>query len=182
MRRVVVLALVAVVSIAAGAAGAGVAQELPKNLARELTQRPAHAPSNPAGELFNPPANDVEDAAMKDLACICGTCKREPIRTCTCDLAAKMRGEVKQRLAGVDVTTAAARKAAHDDVLAWFARTYGAAVLAPARVASIDDRLGSLPIVVILGVGGALMIWRTRRSLRRARRRERRPRNDDVIV
>jgi cytochrome c-type biogenesis protein CcmH/NrfF len=176
MRLVVALSLAAAVSIAAGA------QKLPKNLAHELTQRPARAPSNPAGELFNPPANDAEDAAMKDLACVCGTCKREPIRTCTCDLAAKMRGEVKQQLAGVDVSTAAARKVAHDHVLAWFAQTYGADVLAPARVTSIDDRLGSLPIVVILGAGVTLMIWRTRRSLRRARQRERLPRNDDFVV
>jgi Flp pilus assembly protein TadB len=42
--------------------------------------------------------------------------------------------------------------------------------------------VGSLPIVVILGAGVTLMIWRTRRSLRRARQRERLPRNDDFVV
>ena len=157
------------------------AQELPKNLAHELGQPHTNASSNPTGELFNPPANDVEDAIMKDLACICGTCNREPVRTCKCGLAAKLRGEVKQQLAGVDLSTAAARKAAHDAVLASFARTYGAAVLQPLRIAEIDDRLGSIPFVIACGCL-ALFVWRTRRASRRARQRERLPRNDDVIL
>lgn len=158
------------------------AQELPKNLAHELGQPHASAPSNPTGELYNPPANETEAAIMTDLACVCGTCNREPIRTCRCDLAAKMRGEVKAQLAGVHTATATARKAAHDKVLASFARTYGADVLKPMRIASIDNRLGSIPIVVMLAVGLALIVWRARGASRRARERERLPRNDDVVI
>ncbi len=176
MRLVAALAWLSLVSLIAGAG----AQELPKNLAQELTQRPRRPPGNPDGQLVNPPTNDSEDAIMKDLACICGTCNREPIRTCKCDLAAKMRAEVKQHLAGVDLSNASAQQSAHDHVLAWFAQTYGVDVLKPKPIASIDDRLGSIPIVLVLGVGLALMIWRTRRSSRRAR--ERLPRNDDVVI
>ena len=132
--------------------------------------------------LADPPANDTETKLMSDLACVCGSCKREPIRTCTCDLAAKMRGDVKRQLAGADLTTAAGRALAQTKVLQWFADAYGPNVLKPFRTVNGDDRLGFIP-VVILGGGLLLVIWQARRSVRRRReQRDGRNRNDDIFI
>ncbi len=109
---------------------------------------------------------------MQGLACTCGTCAKEPIDECACESAAKMRGEVKERLRGVDLSTAGAREEAYKSVRAGFAVKYGDAVLTPRLEAKTDPRLNWLPIIVFAG-GVLLFANVTRKSLRR-RRDERR--------
>jgi cytochrome c-type biogenesis protein CcmH/NrfF len=156
----------------------GRAQELPAGFARGLT---THRQKATDIGLVAPAANETETAIMSDLACTCGMCKREPIRTCTCEMAAKMRGEVKEQLAGADLGTPAARTAAHDRVLHRFTATYGLGVLEPHRVVSGDDRLGAMPLA-ILGGGLLLFVWQVRRSVRRKRSQPSdRDRNDDDV-
>jgi cytochrome c-type biogenesis protein CcmH/NrfF len=157
----------------------GRAQELPSGLAGELAL--PHQ-TNKGQSLIDPPANETETKLMGDLACVCGTCKREPIRTCGCGLAAKLRGDVKRQLAGADLTTAAGRARAETNVRQRFAEAYGPDVLNPIRTVSGDDRLAAMPLV-ILGGGLLLFAWQVRRSVRRKRSQPSdRDRNDDVFI
>src|SRR6266481_10058995 len=67
-------------------------------------------------ELQNRPRSDFENSLMGELSCTCGSCKLEPINTCRCDFAAKMRGEVRAQLDGLDRSTEATRRAAAETV------------------------------------------------------------------
>lgn len=157
----------------------GRAQELPHGLAGELAL--PHQKTRGA-ILIDPPANDTETKLMDDLACVCGSCKREPIRTCGCGLAAKLRGDVKRQLAGADLTTAAGRAQAEAKVRQAFAAEYGPDVSNPLRTVSGDDKLAAMPLV-ILGGAVLLFVWQVRRSVRRKRSQPLdRDRNDDVFI
>ena len=109
----------------------------------------------------------VEQRLMQNLACTCPTCNLEPIERCQCDQATKMRGEVKEALRGVDISTSDKRETAYQHVRNLFAAKYGAAVLTP-NEKKTDPRMNWLPVVMF--VGGVLsLVVITRRSLKRRR-------------
>ncbi|MCU1278615.1 MAG: hypothetical protein JWM53_2161 [bacterium] len=115
----------------------------------------------------NAPSNFVEQRLMQNLACTCPTCALEPIEKCQCDQATKMRGEVKNAMKGVDISTPDKRESAYQHVRDMFAAKYGADVLTP-YVKKTDPRMSWLPIVLF--VGGALgLVVITRRSIKRRR-------------
>jgi cytochrome c-type biogenesis protein CcmH/NrfF len=116
----------------------------------------------------NRPSGLTEQRLMHDLACTCPTCNKEPIDNCACDLAAKMRGEVKEQLRGDDLSTAEKRDAAYEAVRATFAAKYGVAVLTPSPPVKTDPRMTWIPIAIFFG-GLLLLANATRRSIRRKR-------------
>lgn len=110
----------------------------------------------PVGQK-NPPANDAEARVMKQFACICGKCPRLPADECECNFAAKMRAEIKHRMA------------TGEDVRAAMIAEYGDSVLAENKPPT-PTFLKWFPIVVLAGVA-ALVILLARRSLARRRSR-----------
>lgn len=115
----------------------------------------------------NTAGNIVEQRLMQNLACTCPTCSLEPIERCQCDLATKMRGEVKDALRGVDISTPDKRETAYQHVRNLFAAKYGADVLTP-NEKKTDPCMNWLPIVLFFG-GALLLVVVTRRSIRRRR-------------
>lgn len=63
-------------------------------------------------ELESRPRSEFEKSLMSELACTCGTCDLEPIDTCRCEFAAKMRGELLDELDRHDLSTEATRRSA----------------------------------------------------------------------
>jgi len=104
---------------------------------------------------------------MQNLACTCPTCNLEPIEKCQCDQATKMRGEVKDAMKDVDISTADKRAAAYQHVRDLFAAKYGADVLTP-NEKKTDPRMNWLPLVLFIG-GALLLVVVTRRSIKRRR-------------
>ncbi|SRR6266545_3300881 len=126
-------------------------------------------------ELENRPRSNFENSLMRELACTCGTCKLEPIDSCRCEFAAKMRGEVLAQLDGLEVSTEAARRAAAEAVRTSFVARYGPKVLARNNRLDPSGRIAGFvvaAIVLVVLVG----ILRGIRSIRR--RGPRRPDGD----
>jgi cytochrome c-type biogenesis protein CcmH/NrfF len=115
----------------------------------------------------NASSNIVEQRLMQNLACTCPTCNLEPIERCQCEQATKMRGEVKDALHGVDISTPDKREAAYQHVRSLFAAKYGADVLTP-NEKKTDPRMNWLPIIIFVGAT-LLLVVLTRRSLKRRR-------------
>jgi cytochrome c-type biogenesis protein CcmH/NrfF len=93
---------------------------------------------------------------MHEIGCMCETCKLDPINTCNCEFAAKMRGEVRAELDTHDVSTETGRHVASDSVRASLVAKYGPKVLrhppnldAPAAIAAV---VIVLVIVLLIGV------------------------------
>jgi cytochrome c-type biogenesis protein CcmH/NrfF len=125
----------------------------------------------PPPELENRPRSDFENSLMGELGCMCPTCALEPINTCACEFAAKMRAEVLAELDTHDVSTETGRRVAAESVRASLVAKYGPKVLrhrpnmdAPVAVA------GAVAIVVVVGV----------RTIRRRRRRAGDRERDDL--
>jgi cytochrome c-type biogenesis protein CcmH/NrfF len=116
----------------------------------------------PPAELEHRPRSDFENSLMGELGCTCGTCGLEPINTCGCDFAAKMRGEVLAELDTHDVSTETGRRAAAESVRASFVARYGAKVIRHRPNADVPVAVGvGVVIVAVIGV----------RTIRRRRRR-----------
>ena len=77
----------------------------------------------------NRPSNDTAAKAMKELACVCGTCTRQSIFDCDCSTAANLRLKVSEMLAAYDLSTDEGRQKGYDAVLDSFKREYGGVVL-----------------------------------------------------
>jgi cytochrome c-type biogenesis protein CcmF len=60
-----------------------------------------------------------------DLVCLCGGCKRETFSACKCAVAKKERDNIVNMLAGRDLSTEAAEKAAYDEVIAAYKARFG---------------------------------------------------------
>jgi hypothetical protein len=121
------------------------------------------APIPAPSELESRPRSELERSLMGEIACTCGTCGLEPISTCRCEFAAKVRAEVQEELDRQDVSTEAARRAAEASVRASLAARYGPRVL---RQRLDLDRAAAGLFVVALGVAVTLRV----RSIRRRRR------------
>jgi len=78
-----------------------------------------------------------------------------------------MRGEVKDAMKDVDISTADKRAAAYQHVRDLFAAKYGADVLTP-NEKKTDPRMNWLPLVLFIG-GALLLVVVTRRSIKRRR-------------
>ena len=102
------------------------------------------------------PANEVEEQLMRNIACLCNGCPREPIHDCDCGYAAQERQKVQQMLAGRDLSTEAAREQAYLDVRDAFIAEYdGQHVL----TMPIDKGFNRLAWVVpYAALGGALVL------------------------
>ncbi|MBC7978849.1 MAG: cytochrome c biogenesis protein CcsA [Myxococcales bacterium] len=90
---------------------------------------------------MNRPTNKTEEAAMRELLCVCG-CKRESIFECKCATAAQLRKQITDYLGQVnaqgqpvfDLQSENGRTMAYDAVLDFFVKTYdGEQVLATPR-------------------------------------------------
>jgi hypothetical protein len=103
--------------------------QAPSTLSEDTPRHPGTVGLASTPELESRPRSTFENSLMRELACTCGTCKLEPIDTCRCDFAAKMRGEVLAQLDGLDVSTEEARRAAAEIVRTSFVARYGAKVL-----------------------------------------------------
>ena len=66
---------------------------------------------------------------MGEIGCVCGTCELEPIDTCRCELAAKMRAELLAELDKYDLSTETGRRVAAEFVRASMVAKYGPKVL-----------------------------------------------------
>ena len=118
-------------------------------------------------ELENRPRSNFETSLMRELTCTCGTCKLEPIDTCRCEFAAKMRGEVLAQLDGLEVSTEAARRVAAEAVRTSFVARYGPKVLG--RNSSLDPsgRIAGFVVAAIV----SLVLVGILRGIRSIRRR-----------
>jgi cytochrome c-type biogenesis protein CcmH/NrfF len=120
-------------------------------------------------ELESRPRSEFQSSLMHELACTCGTCKLEPIDTCRCEFAAKMRAEVLAQLDGLDVSTDEARRATADAVRTSFVARYGPKVLERNNRLDPSGRVAGLVVaaIVLLVLVGIL---RGIRSIRRGTR------------
>jgi hypothetical protein len=112
-------------------------------------------------EFENRPRSPFENALMGEIACTCGTCGLEPVNTCACDFAAKVRGEVLAELDRHDTTTDAGRRAAAEAVRAAMVAKYGPKALR--HPPNLDAPVAAVAALVVLG-GGALIIRKRRRA------------------
>jgi cytochrome c-type biogenesis protein CcmH/NrfF len=127
---------------------------------------------------MNRPTNSTQEAAMRELLCVCGGCKRENLFDCKCSSAAQLREQVVAFLGRVDakgkplfdLNTPAGRDTAYEAVLNDFVKTYGGEqVLATPRT-SLSWLLPSLGVVGGLGLlVGAGRRWVSRGSQAQAR-------------
>jgi hypothetical protein len=123
----------------------------------------------PTPELENRPRSAFENSLMGELACTCGTCKLEPINTCRCDFAARMRGEMLAQFDGLDVSKEAARRAAAEAVRASFVARYGPRVLDRTNRLDPTGRIaGFVLTALVLSLFGIILLGR--RSIRRRAR------------
>jgi hypothetical protein len=115
------------------------------------------------------PSNDTESRIMKDTACVCGSCKLEPIAVCKCDFAAKMRKEVKERTSALDLSTAESQQRAYETVRAALGAAYGMKALTPKKTSRAEDKISWLPgAIFLMGLGWVTLV--AVRSIRRGRR------------
>jgi cytochrome c-type biogenesis protein CcmH/NrfF len=106
---------------------------------------------------------------MSELTCTCGTCKLELINACRCEVAAKMRGELRAQLDGLDLSTEAARYTAAEIVRASFVARYGPKVLDRTNRLDPNGRIaGFVAAAILLLFLGVILLGR-RSSRRRAR-------------
>ena len=121
---------------------------------------PVHDPNSVAdGMAPANPRNEIEEHLYKRFVCLCGSCGKEPIGTCTCSYAAGVRKEVG---ALVD------QGKSEDDIVQHFIAKYGSQELLGAPLDQGIGRFAWLfPYLVGAGavvvVGFAAMRW-TRRD------------------
>jgi cytochrome c-type biogenesis protein CcmF len=125
-----------------------------------------HAHKYRPDSLSDPGARSLAARLMKELVCLCGGCQRESLYDCKCAYAAQEREIVLGLLGERDLSTAAARDQAHDEIVAVFMKRYGGEhVLATPR----NQLSWILPYVAIAG-GLALIFVLGRGWVKRGRR------------
>jgi cytochrome c-type biogenesis protein CcmH/NrfF len=115
----------------------------------------------PPPELENRPRSHFEDSLMGELGCMCGTCELEPINTCACKFAAKMRAEVLAELDKQDLSTETGRRVAAESVRASMVAKYGPKVVRHSP--NLDAPALAVAVLIITAIGV--------RTIRRRRRR-----------
>ena len=125
-------------------------------------------------ELENRPRSNFENSLMREFACTCGTCKLEPIDSCRCEFAAKMRGEMLAQLDGLELSNEAARRAAAEAVRTSFVARYGPKVLDRNNRLDRSGRVAGFVVaaVVLLVLAGILRSIRSNRRSVSTRPRE----------
>jgi len=107
---------------------------------------------------MNRPRNEAEKHAMNELRCMCN-CPKESIFACKCGWAAKLRGQIQERMAETDpsgkpkynLETDDGRDKAYRDVLDWYVAKYGTGALLTPQSSAIWI-VGGLAIVGGLGL------------------------------
>lgn len=105
----------------------------------------------PPPELENRPRSHFENSLMGEIGCMCGTCKLDPINTCNCEFAAKMRGEVLAELDEHDLSTETGRRVAAESVRASMVAKYGPKVLRHSP--NLDAPAVAVAVVIITAIG-----------------------------
>jgi cytochrome c-type biogenesis protein CcmF len=121
----------------------------------------AHAQhTEDASVLITTPKNDVERKLREEMGCTCGTCAHEPLTKCTCGIAQRMRGELREQID---------QGKGRDQIIAYFTQVYGGQQFLGQPLNSGVGRLAWLfPYVV--GTSGALAVGFV--ALRWSRREE----------
>ncbi|HEU5055471.1 MAG TPA: cytochrome c-type biogenesis CcmF C-terminal domain-containing protein [Kofleriaceae bacterium] len=115
------------------------------------------------------PVVDITREAMAKLVCMCGGCTRETVYECKCSVAAVERKKVQAMMARHDLLDPVERKAAYDEVVAWYTARFGGehALIVPEKETS--GRVGwMVPYVMVLG-GLGLLYAVGRRWVRRGK-------------
>jgi len=120
-----------------------------------------HTMSGPApvgGNAEN--LNPGERRLFERMLCMCGTCARLPLATCTCDFAGATRASMRERLA---------QGTAADDIVNEYVARYGVAALSVPPDAGHNRAVWFLPVSAIaLGALGAIALVRRWRAKSRA--------------
>jgi hypothetical protein len=113
-------------------------------------------------ELENRPRSAFENSLMGEFSCACGSesCGLEPINTCGCEFAAKMRAEVLAELDKHDVSSETGRRVAAESVRASLVAKYGPKVIR--HRPDLDAPVAVAVAVVIVAIVGVRTIRRRR--------------------
>jgi len=116
------------------------------------------------------PVVDITKQAMAKLVCMCGGCTRETVYECKCSVAAGERQKVLAMMAKHDLLDGGQRKAAYDEVVAWYTAKFGGehALIVPEKEKS--GRVGWMVPVVMVVAGFGLLYAIGRRWVVRGRR------------
>jgi cytochrome c-type biogenesis protein CcmF len=101
-------------------------------------------------------ANDTERAVFGQLRCMCGTCAREPLSTCTCETAEEARENIREKLLAGE---------AQDKILAEYVAQYGTEALTVPPNTGFSRAIWAVPVAAIglgaFGVGAMVRRWRS---------------------
>jgi cytochrome c-type biogenesis protein CcmF len=116
------------------------------------------------------PVVEVTKDAMAKLVCMCGGCTRETVYECKCSVAAGERQKVLAMMSKHDLLEPAERKAAYDEVVAWYTARFGGehALIVPEKEKA--GRVGWMVPVVMVVAGLGLLYAIGRRWVVRGRR------------
>jgi cytochrome c-type biogenesis protein CcmF len=99
--------------------------------------------------------NDAERSVFGKLRCMCGTCARDLLSTCTCETAEEARQSIRAKLAQGEQ---------QDQILAEYSATYGAESLAVPPNTGVFRAIWAVPVAAIglgaIGVGLLIRRWR----------------------
>jgi cytochrome c-type biogenesis protein CcmF len=101
--------------------------------------------------------NDTERSIFGSLRCMCGTCARDLLSTCTCETAEEARQSIRAKLAQGE---------AQDQILAEYSATYGTESLAVPPNTGAFRAIWAVPVAAIglgaVGVGVLIRRWRAK--------------------
>jgi len=99
--------------------------------------------------------NDTERSVFGALRCMCGTCAREPLSTCTCETAQEARENIRAKLQAGE---------ARDRILAEYVAEHGSDSLTVPPNTGFSRAIWAVPVTAIclsaIGVGGLIRRWR----------------------
>jgi cytochrome c-type biogenesis protein CcmF len=100
--------------------------------------------------------NDRERAVFGQLRCMCGTCAREPLSTCTCETAEEARENIRAKLLAGE---------AQDKILEEYVAKYGTEALTVPPNTGFSRAIWAVPVAAIglgaIGLGTMVRRWRS---------------------
>jgi cytochrome c-type biogenesis protein CcmH/NrfF len=97
--------------------------------------------------------NDREKAVFNQLRCMCGTCPRDLLSTCSCDTAEEARQAIREKMAAGET---------NDQIVLAYSQEYGAESLSIPPNTKGMQLIWAVPIVA-LGGGGVAVVLLMRR-------------------
>ena len=149
-----------------------------QGMQHELQEGPVSTGGHMAGGVESlpvPARSDLERDLRKTLVCMCGGCGRQTLEECTCGFAQKDRGVIAQLLDAGKT---------RDQIVQYFLSKYpGESALVVPIDAGFNRLAWMLPLAIILGAGGALVLagrrWGRRGAAARAAQRSEAARKQD---